>query len=631
MDMEYQDIRKLYEQAALSAAEDPESWQRFLSSACKNYKCRFDEQILIYAQNPDATAVARMEVWNRTYKRWVKKDAKGIAVFDPDNRDTGLSIYFDITDTLERARGSRHVPIWQMQERFEYDIRESLSNSFGEITGISFGSVLMQTAENAVEDHITDYYEELKANLSGSFLEDMDALNVGVEYRTLVENSVAFMLMQRCGIDAGEYFDRDDFAALFDFNTVDTINAVGTAASDISEIVLKEISQTIKNMQKEPFRTFASGAGKQYHGENRERRKSNERDHIPQRRRLSYTKPDIAHAGNPAWQIRIDAQTSSEGKQEGDIHEPADEGRTERLPSESGTAGTIEAGDNYEADGRSRGRDGENEVGRFDEVGWDDEQLSEHGGGADHKGTDLQLEAEPELENGNFLTEAEQEEIVNEAEEQKTSAFSFSQEEIDAVLTGGSRKWGGKYRIYEHFTESDDAKANIAFLKKEYGTGGRSYTYLSGDDGFIDYDGKGITFRRYKDQGEDRLVFRWDKAEKRIRELVKQDRYLNEKDKEAYPAYQSQQEEIQKRNEKRNFVHETGELSLPEKKDSLPTRLAYYIETLALYEQNFLNDAGIGILRNADKETMEKALQQPETVQQLLKFLYLVRMKTSDT
>ena len=154
---------------------------------------------------------------------------------------------------------------------------------------------------------------------------------------------------------------------------------------------------------------------------------------------------------------------------------------------------------------------------------------------------------------------------------------------------------------------------------------------MSGDDGFIDYDGKGITFRRYKDQGEDRLVFRWDKAEKRIRELVKQDRYLNEKDKEAYPAYQSQQEEIQKRNEKRNFVHETGELSLPEKKDSLPTRLAYYIETLALYEQNFLNDAGIGILRNADKETMEKALQQPETVQQLLKFLYLVRMKTSDT
>ena len=198
--------------------KNPQAWQGFLSSACRNYKCRFDEQLLIYAQRPDAVAVAKLETWNRQFKRWVNKDSKGIAVFDPKGRRNTLKYYFDVSDTHEGYYGSRPVPIWQMDERYEQAVMERLSDRFGDVESTDLASALMETAKNAVEDNLQDYFSQLKDCMKDSFLEELDDFNIGVVYRRLAANSVAFMLISRCGLDTNEFFDRDDFADIVNFN-----------------------------------------------------------------------------------------------------------------------------------------------------------------------------------------------------------------------------------------------------------------------------------------------------------------------------------------------------------------------------------------------------------------------------
>ncbi len=240
--------------------KNPQAWQGFLSSACSNYKCRFDEQLLIYAQRPDAVAVAKLETWNRQFKRWVNKDSKGIAVFDPKGRRNTLKYYFDVSDTHEGYYGSRPVPIWQMDERYEQAVMERLSDRFGDVESTDLASDLMGTAENAVEDNLQDYFSQLKDCTKDSFLEELDDFNIEVIYKRLATNSVAFMLFTRCGLDTNEFFDREDFADIVNFNTPATINAIGVATSDIAEMALREISQSIRNVQiaeKDQNRTFA--------------------------------------------------------------------------------------------------------------------------------------------------------------------------------------------------------------------------------------------------------------------------------------------------------------------------------------------------------------------------------------
>ena len=185
--------------------KNPQAWQGFLSSACRNYKCRFDEQLLIYAQRPDAVAVAKLETWNRQFKRWVNKDSKGIAVFDPKGRRNTLKYYFDVSDTHEGYYGSRPVPIWQMDERYEQAVMERLSDRFGDVESTDLASDLMETAKNAVEDNLQDYFSQLKDCTKDSFLEELDDFNIEVIYRRLATNSVAFMLISRCGLDTNEF------------------------------------------------------------------------------------------------------------------------------------------------------------------------------------------------------------------------------------------------------------------------------------------------------------------------------------------------------------------------------------------------------------------------------------------
>ena len=239
MAAKYQLITELYRRTEISVAKNPQTWQNFLAAACRNYKCRFDEQLLIFAQRPDAVAVAQIETWNKQFRRWVNKDSKGIAVFDPKGRRNTLKYYFDVSDTHEGYYGSRPVPIWQMETRYEQPVMERLSDRFGELESTDLASALMETAKNAVEDHLQDYLALLKDVTAVSFLEELDDLNIEVMYQRLAVNSVAFMLISRCGLDTGEYFDREDFQDIVNFNTPATINALGIATSDIAEMALR--------------------------------------------------------------------------------------------------------------------------------------------------------------------------------------------------------------------------------------------------------------------------------------------------------------------------------------------------------------------------------------------------------
>ena len=297
MAAKYQLITELYRRTGVAVAKNPQAWQGFLSSACCNYKCRFDEQLLIYAQRPDAVAVAKLETWNRQFKRWVNKDSKGIAVFDPKGRRNTLKYYFDVSDTHEGYYGSRPVPIWQMDERYEQAVMERLSDRFGDVESTDLASALMETAKNAVEDNLQDYFSQLKDCTKDSFLEELDDFNIEVIYRRLAANSVAFMLISRCGLDTNEFFDREDFADIVNFNTPATINAIGVATSDIAEMALREISQSIRNVQiaeKDQNRTFAQRTQAHYNPKG-----ANTMSEITYSRQGDYLIPDLTLPTEP--------------------------------------------------------------------------------------------------------------------------------------------------------------------------------------------------------------------------------------------------------------------------------------------------------------------------------------------
>ena len=598
MAAKYQLITELYQRTGVTVVKNPQAWQGFLSSACRNYKCRFDEQLLIYAQRPDAIAVAELEAWNRLFKRWVNKDSKGIAVFDPKGRRNTLKYYFDVSDTHEGYYGSKTVPIWQMNERYEQAVMERLSDRFGEADSTDLAAVLLETAKNAVEDNLQDYTAQLKSCTKDSFLEELDDFNVEVLYRQLAINSVAFMLMSRCGLDTEEYFDREEFGDIVNFNTPDTLNAIGIATSDISEMALKEISLSIRNVQmaeKTQNRTLAQTPQASYDNGRiqPERSGKNERNHVQQAGGLPYSRPHITdRARASAWQIRNAAQELSGAAQAGDLPQPADIGQAERPSSQSGTDRTPEIGASDEAALSRAGRDGGTERERPDAVDRSDKQHPLTGGGSDTERADLQLSFANEDEvRANLPTVDEQLEMMVEAEEEKSSAFSVSQEDIDSVLQSGSGIQEGKYRIYRQFQKHEDSKKNTAFLKQEYGIGGGTHIYPDGTRGSSDHNSKGIAIEKYGSYTNPDLLLSWAKVEKRLRELIKDNRYLNPKEKEHYPDYlesvSAPQYEIdtQRKLKRQRFIEEKRELPPADKRDTLALRLSDFIRDLDGYEK----------------------------------------------
>jgi len=547
----YEQITELYRQTIREITSRPENWTSFLRSACRNYRLPFDELVLIYAQRPDATAVLPIEGkngWNKRFGRWVNKGSTGIAVFDREYvQGTRLKYYFDISDTHE-SRFARPVPLWEVQPGQEADIIESLENSFGELENKeNLAAALLSTAKNVVEDNMPDYLDDLLISREGSFLEELDDLNVEVAYRNALQASVGYIFLTRCGLNANEYFGREDFENLIDFNTPETVNAIGVATHDIAEMGLAEISRTVHNLQraaKKQNRTFAEKSKARYaeitEKTNQPERSAEYGTDIYQSGRLSPAESDrTGGTGGTLGQIRLAPTFVSEKPSPDFVHESSHFGQVERTSDGDRGSGTEPHGANRESDGGTGGCDGRTESQRSDGMGTENERDPRLGRGSHPQGIDNQLTLLPTVE--------EQQNIIEEAEAEKASAFSISQEDIDTVLQTGINFENGKYRIYEQFQKSLSQSENANFLKEVYGIGG--VPFGTGENRLEEwYDSKGIKISKGNISSPDAsITLSWNKAAKRIAELIKLDRYLSPKEKEHYPAYLEQAEEIRQR------------------------------------------------------------------------------------
>lgn len=658
MARKYDFISELYNRTCKTVVATPASWEAFLRSACYNYRLRFDEQLLVHAQRPDATAVLQIDDWNKKFGRWVNRGAHGIAVFeDADRRRQRLVHYFDISDT-HPSRFSRRVPIWQMRDEYKAEVIDTLESTFGELNDKETLAVAIESAaRNAVEDNIPDYLTDLLYSVKDSFLDGVSEEEITHIFKTAVRNSVAYMMMIRLGIEAGEYFEPDDLRDVVNFTTPATLNALGYATSDIAEMGLAEISRTILALDRQN-RIIAEKTKADYNvgKEKNERSPDDERDHLHEAGGLSAPRSDNAGAaGAVDGQVRPDAEEVPEGASQGTLLQPADELRPERASERHGAQSERDGTDADGADGSVGGRDGESESDGYDELGSEDEQYPEPGSGDRDGGGNLRLDyydrshedkslpffggddtireilgTTPHLkaskdeiraffeatadenarisyikrifnndytevilsdgrrvgyktyENGlllwadSYLSRTAQSfygwgviaqyfeamRLLGElqdtmkplpsingqmslmmegAEEQKTSAFTFSQEIIDAVLTRGSGISEGKMRIYEQFQRSLSSKENADFLKEEYGWGG-AYPVITGTGIDEQHDGKGIRISKGIGSDKPHIDLKWSQVEKRIAELIRLDRYLNPKEMAQYPEWLKQQE-----------------------------------------------------------------------------------------
>ena len=652
-------ISELYERTCLAVTSNPVNWQSFLKTAGRNFRLRFDEQLLIYAQRPDAIAVLEIERWNGTFGRWVNRGAKGIAVFeDADRSRQRLIHYFDISDTHE-SRHSRPVPIWEMRPEYEAEVIETLENTFGAVNDTtSIENVVKESISNAVEDNIADYISDFMSLGAGSDIEYLSADEANALYLELVRNSVSYMVMARLGLDADKVYSPDDFAGISSFNSQEVLNAVGIATSDIAEMALLPVSRTISTLSKEN-RIIDEQEQSEYNKDIKdERSQSNERNHIHDGGRLQSSEPEAAGAdGSDSRQMVADEENLSEGTSQNPVLQSSDERDSEQSLGGGSAESERTGGNSREADGTESRADGTDESGRYDEMGSPDEQHQELGTGNREESGNIRLEyydrnhedkslpffggddtireilgTTPHLsaskeeikdfyerntdnatrteyikgifnndytrltlsdgrlvgyktfQNVLHLWEGEYENrtaqsfydwgviaqhfeamrllgeltdtikplpsmdgqltliMGNQAEEQKTSAFTFSQEIIDAVLTRGSGVSEGKMRIYEQFEKSLSAKENADFLKNEYGWGG-SYPVIIGAGIDESHDGKGITISKGIGSDKPHITLSWSQVEKRIGDLIRMDRYLNPKEKEKYPEWLEKQEE----------------------------------------------------------------------------------------
>lgn len=549
----YDLITDLYAEAVKEVTASPENWLSFLRSACRNFRLPFDEQILIYAQRPEASAVLPMKVWNEKFGRWVKRDSKGIAVFDKDSPKLRLKYYYDVSDTQEGRyrRLLRPVPLWEVPEEYQPDVRETLANAFGvDETVTGFAETILEAAKIAAEDNLADYLPDLLSERKNSYLEEVDEYNVEVEARQLLAASTAYMVMERCGVDTDLYLEAEDFRNITDFNTPEMVNLFGVAASDVAEMALSEISDTVNKLRKaerKKNRTFAGRETDQYNeSENRgqvtERGVTHESDHIQQTGRLSSSGSDRAgRTGSTPWEVRFPPTDLSEGIQIRDVSEPADKRETEPTSERSAEGGAGEDGSSDRTDESSLGRDRGTESERPDGVGTADEQHPAGSGRDRDERADLQLtgqEPQPEEERQEPTAEpqptvAEQQTFLEELAGEESPAFSMPQEIIDHALQSGPPFEHGKYRIYSYFLQGHSNKERTDFLKQEYGMGGSLSDYL-GERFYQNRNAKGYTihWKNYE------TTLKWTAVAKRIDELISVGRYMTEKELAYIPEYE---------------------------------------------------------------------------------------------
>ena len=403
MPTKFQLITELYDQTVQSVTGSYQSWTGFLRAACYNYKCPFDEQLLIYAQRPDATAVLEMERWNRQFGRWVNRGAKSIAVFGDDGQNC-LKLYFDVSDT-HASRFARPLPIWTMHPAFEPEVIETLEATFGNLAEKeNLADAVRSACHNAVADNFTDYLQDLRECREDSLLEELDDLNLEVFYRDALEVSVAYMLMTRLGLRADDYFSPDEFAHVYEFNTPPTVNALGIATSDIAEMGLREISRTVMQAQRDQF--FANRARIGYDDRTEQHKTPHERSeqhggHLQDAERLSGAEPaDAADAGGASGQVRGAAERVSEEAPQGALHQPQDQRQADGASLGDRADRAENGGADRGADGTERGRDGGTESDQSPALDGPDEQSPAQRGGAGAQRPDLRLTTEEPTEAG---------------------------------------------------------------------------------------------------------------------------------------------------------------------------------------------------------------------------------------
>ena len=403
MPTKFQLITELYDQTVQSVTGSYQSWTGFLRAACYNYKCPFDEQLLIYAQRPDATAVLEMERWNRQFGRWVNRGAKSIAVFGDDGQNC-LKLYFDVSDT-HASRFARPLPIWTMHPVFEPEVIETLEATFGNLSEKeNLADAVRSACHNAVADNITDYLQDLRECREDSLLEELDDLNLEVFYRDALEVSVAYMLMTRMGLRADDYFTADEFAHVYEFNTPPTVNALGIATSDIAEMGLREISRTVMQAQRDQF--FANRARIGYDDRTEQHETPHERSeqhggHLQDAERLSGAEPaDAADAGGASGQVRGAASAVPDEAPQGALHQPENQRQADGASLGDRADLAEDGGAGRGADGESRGRDGGTESDRSPALDGPDEQSPAQRGGAGAQRLDLRLTTQEPTEAG---------------------------------------------------------------------------------------------------------------------------------------------------------------------------------------------------------------------------------------
>ncbi len=403
MPTKFQLITELYDQTVQSVTGSYQSWTGFLRAACYNYKCPFDDQILIYAQRPDATAVLEMERWNRQFGRWVNRGAKSIAVFGDDGQNC-LKLYFDVSDT-HASRFARPLPIWTMHPAFEPEVIETLEATFGNLAEKeNLADAVRSACHNAVADNITDYLQDLRDCREDSLLEELDDLNLEVFYRDALEVSVAYMLMTRLGLRADDYFTADEFAHVYEFNTPPTINALGIATSDIAEMGLREISRTVMQAQRDQFfanRTRIGYDNSTGHETTGHERSEHHGSDLSDAGRLSGAEFDDAQrTGSPSGQVRGAAEGVPEEAPQGALHQPENQRQAGGASGRDRADRAEDGGADRGADGESRGRDGGTESDRSPALDGPDEQSPAQRGGTGAQRPDLRLTTEEPTEAG---------------------------------------------------------------------------------------------------------------------------------------------------------------------------------------------------------------------------------------
>ena len=531
---------QLAEDTARRLTGNWERWAGFLATAGRLYKYPYPDQLMIYAQRPDATACASYDVWNDRMNRYVRRGSKGIALLDDAGDRLRLRYVFDLADTGTRPN-SRDPWLWTLEDRHGIPVKAMLERRYGTAAD-TLPQQLADTAGTLADDYWAGHEQEIGGILANSMLEEYDELNRGLAFKRAVTASTTFVLLSRCGYAPENHFGAETFRNIYEFNTPATVAVLGTAVSESSREVLLQIAAVVRQVE----RDIAE-----------ERRLWDEQHEyrVQAQRGLSGPEYRTEPAADASGQVRADAPDVSQGEPADSLQSPAAERETVPAPGGDRPSGEAAAGTDDAHIDAGGGSDGGTESLRPDAVDRSDERLQSAGRGSDPERADLQLSF--------FATEAEQiAQIDQRAETEKVSAFSFSEADWRAALASGSGFENGKARIIAYYAENHSAKERTAFLKQEYGTGGRSWTFQDGSNGFLDYDASGVKLRSYPNGQEQRL--KWPEVEKRIYVLIATGQYWDE----AEQTVPTEGEILRERLAERGIVN--GQLVDPEKLDSDP-------------------------------------------------------------